>query len=282
MGQALTATPGYFGLSWYGTGLAALGIATLFYGELMALKQRDIKRMLAYSTLGQIGEITIVLSLGTLLATTASFFHILNHAIMKDLLFLCAGALILRAGTRTLSDFRGAASQMPVTCCCMAVGLISIMGLPPFAAFYSKFAMIQAAVSADHIWIAAAILTGSFIGVIYYTRILNTIIFEKRPEDAPRLQEAPLSMQIAMLLLTAASLIFGLCPNLPYSLAGCLFWHRSGSPGQRSSRALAVLRSASYLRSGHSGILHVQQASGRLVERGCPRHHLHSRDCQRT
>ena len=63
MGQALTATPGYFGLSWYGTGLAALGIATLFYGELMALKQRDIKRMLAYSTLGQIGEITIVLSL---------------------------------------------------------------------------------------------------------------------------------------------------------------------------------------------------------------------------
>lgn len=240
MGQALTATPGYFGLSWYGTGLAALGIATLFYGELMALKQRDIKRMLAYSTLGQIGEITIVLSLGTLLATTASFFHILNHAIMKDLLFLCAGALILRAGTRTLSDFRGAASQMPVTCCCMAVGLISIMGLPPFAAFYSKFAMIQAAVSADHIWIAAAILTGSFIGVIYYTRILNTIIFEKRPEDAPRLQEAPLSMQIAMLLLTAASLIFGLCPNLPYSLAAAAAAACSGIGQALPASALLV------------------------------------------
>lgn len=219
MGQNLAAMPGYFGLSWFGTAMAFLGAATLFYGELMALRQTDIKRMLAYSTLGQIGEITIVLGLGTVLATTAGFYHILNHAIMKDLLFLGAGALILRAGTRQLSAFAGAASQMPVTCCCMAAGLVSIMGLPPFAAFYSKFAMIQAAVSAGQLAIAALILIGSFIGVMYYTRILNTLVFMKRPAGARVLTEAPITMQLALVLLAAASLLFGVMPDLPYSLA---------------------------------------------------------------
>ena len=219
MGHAMAAQPGYFGLSWFGTGLAFLGAATLFYGELMALRQEDIKRMLAYSTLGQIGEITIVLGLGTVLATTAGFFHILNHAIMKDLLFLGAGALILRAGSRKLAEFQGAASQMPVTCACMAVGLVSIMGLPPFAGFYGKFAMIQAAVSAGQVAIAALILLGSFIGVIYYTRILSTLVFMKRPAGAPELTEAPCSMQLAMVALASASLLFGLVPDLPYGLA---------------------------------------------------------------
>lgn len=219
MGQAMSQMPGYFGLSWFGTALTFLGAATLFYGELMALRQTDIKRMLAYSTLGQIGEITIVLGLGTALATSAAFFHILNHAIMKDLLFLAAGALILRAGSRKLADFQGAARQMPVTCTCLALGLVSIMGLPPFAAFYSKFTMIQAAVSSGHIWIAGMILTGSFIGVIYYTRILNTTVFQSRPAGAPVLTEAPVTMQLAMLFLSGCSLLFGFRPDLPYALA---------------------------------------------------------------
>ena len=79
------------------------------------------------------------LTLGILFLTTPEQ----SGFIMKDLLFLGAGALILRAGSRKLAEFQGAASQMPVTCACMAVGLVSIMGLPPFAGFYGKFAMIR-------------------------------------------------------------------------------------------------------------------------------------------
>ncbi len=218
-GPFLSDMPGYFGMSWYSTGMVLIGMVTLFVGEIWALRQDDIKRMLAYSTIGQIGEITIVLGLTSVMATTAAFYHILNHAVMKDLLFLCAGALILRAGSRKLSDFKGACSQMPITCTCMLMGLLSIMGLPPFAAFYSKFAMINAAVASGHIVVAAAILIGSLIGMVYYTRILNTIIFEKRPADAPVLHEAPRSMLFALVVLAATTLLFGFWPTIPYNLA---------------------------------------------------------------
>ncbi len=218
-GPYISGMPGYFGLSWYSTGMVLVGTVTLFYGEIMALRQQDIKRMLAYSTIGQIGEISITLGLMTALATTAAFFHILNHAVMKDLLFLGAGAIILRAGSRKLSDFKGAVSQMPVTCTCILVGILSIMGLPPFAAFYSKFAMVNAAVANGQVAIAAILLIGSFIGVLYYTRILNTLIFEKRPADAPVLSDPPRTMQAAMIILAGLAILFGFVPSLPYELA---------------------------------------------------------------
>ena len=218
-GPYISQMPGYFGLNWYSTGMVLVGTVTLFYGEIMALRQQDIKRMLAYSTIGQIGEITITLGLMTALATTAAFFHILNHAVMKDLLFFGAGALILSAGSRKLCDLKGAASQMPVTVTCMVIAIISIMGLPPFAAFYSKFAMVSAAVANGNVLVAAILLAGSFIGVLYYVRILNTLVFQKRPADAPKLQDPPRTMQLAMVALAALCIIFGFLPNIPYELA---------------------------------------------------------------
>ncbi|MBO4300212.1 MAG: oxidoreductase, partial [Desulfovibrio sp.] len=213
-----TGLPSLFGLSWLGGGLVAAGAATLVLGELMALRQEDIKRMLAYSTLGQIGEIALVLGIGTWLSTSGALWHMFNHAIMKDLLFLGAGALILRAGSRKLSDMRGLGRQMPVTVGCIAVGLVSIMGLPPFGAFYSKFLMIQAATSAGQIWLAALILLGSLVGLIYYTRILKTLVFEERPADLPTVTEAPLSMRTGLVVLAAICLLLGLAPQLPMQL----------------------------------------------------------------
>ncbi len=218
VGQAAGEMRGLFGLSWFGTGLSAMGVATLVYGEVMALRQEDIKRMLAYSTLGQIGEIALVLGLGTWLATAGALWHVFNHAVMKDLLFLGAGALIMRAGSRNLADLRGLGRQMPWTVACMAVGLVSIMGLPPFGAFYSKFLMIQAAVNAGQIWLAALILAGSLVGAVYYTRILKTLIFEERPSHLPQVEEAPFSMRLGLLALAAFSLLLGLAPQLPMQL----------------------------------------------------------------
>ena len=213
VGQAAGEMRGLFGLSWFGAGLTAMGVATLIYGELMALRQEDIKRMLAYSTLGQIGEIALVLGLGTWLATAGALWHMFNHAVMKDLLFLGAGALIMRAGSRNLADLRGLGRHMPWTVACMAVGLVSIMGLPPFGAFYSKFLMIQAAVDAGQIWLAALILAASLVGAVYYTRILKTLIFEKRPDHLPQVEEAPFSMRLSLLVLAAVSLLLGLFPQ---------------------------------------------------------------------
>lgn len=207
-----------FGLNWFGGWLTLLGAATLIFGEVMALRQDDIKRMLAYSTLGQIGEMALVLGMGTWLAATAGLAHTLNHAIMKDLLFLGAGALILRTGSRSLQDMRGLGRQMPWTVSCMAVGLVSIMGLPPFGAFFSKYLMIQAAVQADHIWLGALIFAGSLVGVVYYTRILKTLVFEERPAHLPVVSEVSGSMRIALGLLAFLCLMTGLAPQLPLIL----------------------------------------------------------------
>ncbi|MBQ7607043.1 MAG: oxidoreductase, partial [Desulfovibrionaceae bacterium] len=216
--SATSSLSGLGGLSWFGTGLCAMGVATLIYGEIMALLQQDIKRMLAYSTLGQVGEIALVLGLGTWLATTGALWHMLNHAIMKDLLFLGAGAMILRAGSRKLSDLQGIGQSMPFTASCMVVGLVSIMGLPPFGAFYSKLLMIQAAVDSGHIGLAVLIFVGSLVGAIYYTRIMKTVVFMKRPANLPPVAEAPISMRIAMGILAVLSLLMALVPQVPMQL----------------------------------------------------------------
>ncbi|MDR2820366.1 MAG: oxidoreductase [Desulfovibrio sp.] len=217
-GEQTSAMPGLFGFSWFGTALVFMGAATLIYGEIMALCQNDIKRMLAYSTLGQLGEITLVLGIGTWLATTGALWHVLNHAVMKDLLFLGAGALIVRAGSRNLSDMKGLGRHMPWTVACMCVGLVSIMGLPPFGAFYSKYLMIQAAADAGQIWLSALILAGSLVGAIYYSRILKTLVFEERPAHLPAVTEAPLSMRLSLGALAALSLLFCLAPQLPMNI----------------------------------------------------------------
>lgn len=214
LGAAQEEVAGLYGLSWFETWLILMGAATLIYGEVMALMQTDIKRMLAFSTIGQVGEVALILGLGTWLATAGALWHVINHAVMKDLLFLGAGAMILRAGSRELSDLRGIGHKMPLTAACMGVGLISIMGLPPFGGFYSKFLMIQASVNAGHVWAAVLLLLGALVGAIYYTRILKTIILENRPAGAPEIKDAPFSMRLGMLILAVLSLLFGLCPQM--------------------------------------------------------------------
>lgn len=221
-GAAALRQPGQAGLSWIGYGITFMGGFTLVIGELMALRQEDVKRMLAYSTLGQIGEVALVLGLGTWLSTTGALAHVVNHAVMKDLLFLGAGALIMRAGSRNLSDMRGLGKVMPWTVGCMAVGLVAIMGLPPFAGFFGKYLMVQAAVASGYPLLGALILGGSLVGAVYYTRILRVLVFEERPASLPSLdgvKDAPLSMRLALLLLAGTSLLFGLAPQLPLSLA---------------------------------------------------------------
>jgi formate hydrogenlyase subunit 3/multisubunit Na+/H+ antiporter MnhD subunit len=173
----------------------------------MALCQKDIKRLLAYSTLAQIGEIGLVLSLGTFAATAGALVHVLNHAVMKDLLFLAAGGLILRAGSQRLEDLAGLGKAMPFAGACMATGLVSIMGLPPLGGFFSKFLMLKAALDAGQPWIAALVLAGGLIGCVYYGRIIKMLFFHKY-EGAP-VAPLPPTMNLAIGALAALTLCSG-------------------------------------------------------------------------
>ena len=174
--------------------------------------------MLAYSTMGQVGEIFTVLGLGTWLAAAGALSHVLNHAIMKDLLFLCAGGLIFRVGSRKLSDLAGLVHEMPWAVGCMSIGIVSIMGLPPFNGFVSKYLMIVACMDAGQPLIAAALIAASLVGAIYYMRILRTILLDPAPAGRRRVQGVTTTMRVPMIILAGLCVILGVAPQTGLSL----------------------------------------------------------------
>ena len=213
-GAAVTAETG---IPLIGLIVSFLGFATFVYGEIMALRQTDIKRLFAYSTMGQVGEITLTLGLCGYLATTGALFHLVNHAIMKDLLFFASGLFILRAGTRELDGLKGLGRVMPFTATCMVIGLLSILGLPPFAGFMSKFLMVYS-IAAVSPTAAALMLLASMAGVVYYMRVLRVLLFE--PYTGPKVKDAPPAFAIPLGILAFCCVFFGLFPGIGLSLAG--------------------------------------------------------------
>jgi formate hydrogenlyase subunit 3/multisubunit Na+/H+ antiporter MnhD subunit len=191
--------------------LIALGCVTLLYGELRALFEPELKRMLAFSTIAQIGEIAAVLGLGTALATDASILRVVAHAAMKTLLFYAAGALILRTGRRRIDQLAGLGRVMPLSAGAFAVAALAIMGLPPFPGFTSKFLMLYAAATSGHIGVAAVMLLGGVIAIVYYARVLNILYFQPYQGEA-RLREAPAAMLASIGVLAAALVLGGLAP----------------------------------------------------------------------
>lgn len=211
--------------------IAILGCATLVYGEVLALFQTEIKRMLAYSTLAQIGEIAAVLGLGTSLATSAALMHVGNHAVMKTLLFFAAGAFIMQSGKRQIGQLAGLGKVMPFTAGCYALATVAIMGLPPFSGFVSKFLLIDAAAAAGRIDVAALILAGSIVAAVYYLRVVRVLFFQAY--EGPAVSEAPASMLAAIGVLAAAIVLGGVAPGFQLDAVravGDLMATRSGLP----------------------------------------------------
>lgn len=210
--------------------LTLLGCATLLYGEVRALLEPELKRMLAFSTLAQVGEIAAVLGLGTALATDAALLHVTNHAVMKTLLFYAAGGFVLRTGLRRVEDFAGLGRVMPVTAGAFALGAVAIMGLPPFCGFVSKFLMVWAAVDAGHVEVAAALLLGGIVAVVYYARVVATLFFRPYTGTA-QVGEAPAAMLAAIVALAGAVVAGGLARGWQLGLvsaAGAVVTARAG------------------------------------------------------
>jgi proton-translocating NADH-quinone oxidoreductase chain N len=203
-------------LSIVGLLISLLGILTLFYGEIMALLQKDIKRLLAYSTMAQVGEIVVTIGIGTYLSMVAGIYHVLNHAVMKGMLFLAVGILIHRAKTQEIVKFKGIGKVMPFTCGCMSIGILALMGLPPFGGFISKFLMLYACIHSGLWYFAALILLGSIIGAIYYIRIIRTVFFEKY--EGPAVKEGSATMLIPVGILTGIVVFNGLFPQVALNL----------------------------------------------------------------
>ena len=198
--------------------LMLLGILTLLIGELSAFSQNNIKRILAYSSIGQIGFILFAISTGTNQGITGGLFQIATHTFSKSLLFLATGYMIVRTGSMEISSLKGLGKKMPLTSLSFTIGAFSLIGFPPFMGFPSKFLIIKAVLSKQGILFTVfvgLILLGTVIEGAYFLKVIQTIYFKKESEnDEKTIKEAPITALIPMFLLLAFIIFIGIYPGV--------------------------------------------------------------------
>jgi len=187
-----------------------LGVLSMVAGALLALGQNDFKRMLAYSSISQIGYIVVGLGLGTPLGIMGGLFHLFNHAIFKGLLFLDAGATEYATGTRELDKLGGVSERLPITGFTTTMGTFAIAGVPPFNGFWSKLFIILALVEAGRYGVAAIAVATSILTLWYFLLIQRRAFFGKIIWRLERIREVPFPMAFATVSLALICLAVGL------------------------------------------------------------------------
>ena len=189
------------------------GIITLLIAEMSAIRQKQLKRMLAFSSIGQMGLVLIALGLATTRGLEGGLFQMFNHAMIKPLLFLSAGYLVFYSGSKNIEDLDGMGRIKPLLSFFFAFGAFAIIGLPPLSGFWSKFIILSETIRSGFIAIAALALFGSIIEAVYYLRVVGRLYF-KAPQKGIRVLYVHYSAIIAMGILTIITLIAGLYPDL--------------------------------------------------------------------
>jgi len=212
--------------------LTVLGLLSMVGGAFLALGQWDIKRLMAYSSISQIGYVVLGIGMGGLilandgnvawasLAILGGLFHLVNHAVYKSLLFLTSGSLEMSTGTRELKQMGGLAEKMPVTRTTATIASASIAGIPPFSGFWSKLILVIAAVQASFYWVAAVIVFVSLCTLIMYLKVQRYAFLGELPENLQEVKENKGTMAIAMVSLACLCVLMGLLliPSLRESI----------------------------------------------------------------
>lgn len=178
-----------------------------------ALVETDMKRLIAYSTVSQIAFIFLGLAVGGPIGIAGALLYILMHGLAKGGLFLCAGIVEQNTHTKDITRMGGLAVTMPVTAVSFFVCALSVMGVPPFGGFFSKYMVFSGAINTGHSWIAATFMIGAFLTIIYLFRIFN-LVFLGESKTAPASEGSPI-MVFSVALLAAASLIGGIYIRYP-------------------------------------------------------------------
>jgi formate hydrogenlyase subunit 3/multisubunit Na+/H+ antiporter MnhD subunit len=205
-----------------------LGAFTMLLDAVMIMAQDDLKRMLAYSSVSQMGYIAMGLGLVGLgvghnvayLGGYGSVFHIVNHALSKAILFLAVGAVLYATAGRSMNQLRGLAKQMPVTGVCFFIAALAIAGIPPFSGFWSKLTLYLAGAEA-HLWWAVGIaIASSLLTLAAFVRAGYKVFWSDGDPDAVITPAArvPVTMLVPMVALTLLVILFGLYPSLLYPL----------------------------------------------------------------
>jgi multicomponent Na+:H+ antiporter subunit D len=189
--------------------LMGLGAVSIVVAALLALGQTDMKRMLAYSSISQVGYVVLGLGLGTPLGIAGGLFHLFNHALGKGLLFLTSGSVQMSTGTRDLDEMGGLARRMPVTAATNLIGSLSIAGVPPLAGFWSKLLIIMGLVQAKQGALAIIAILASVLTLWYYLIMQRKAFFGKLEARWKDVKEAPFWMTGATVILALLSIGVG-------------------------------------------------------------------------
>ena len=204
------------------TALSVWAVITMFYGGAMALVQDDIKRLLAYSSVSQMGYILLGISSVQVLGVSGAMFQYVTHGLGKGILFMVAGAIILQThGLRSISKMGGLASKMPITATAALIGFLTIMGIPPTTGFISEFLIFAGAFKSAFALNSMLRISLSVLGVIstaitagYSLWAVKRIFFGKLPDELSTVSEPPMTVTIPLLVLAVVSVILGIFPDL--------------------------------------------------------------------
>ena len=221
-----------------GEAILVVGSLAMLAGAGVACFQQDFKRLLAWSSIGQVGMIVTGIGLATASGVSAAYLHIINHAVIKGALFAAAGILLIRLGSTSLESMAGLGRRMPLTFGAVVIAGLGLIGVPPTAGFASKWALASALVEDDRWLILIVMLASSLLAMVYVGRIVEVGWFrapadldEKTAENVDRAtaganpgvvrvrEQTSLLMAGPVALLAVASVYFGIDASLPSSLA---------------------------------------------------------------
>ncbi len=195
--------------------LILFGLLTLMFGETAAFFQKDIKRMLAYSTIGQTGLFFYAFSLGSVNGMQGAFLQMMNHSLAKATLFLVVGGIIFVVGSRNIDDFAGIGRKMKVSAFLFAIAAFSLMGLPPFFGFWSKLKIIFATLERVNVYTVSFVVIVLFMSLIeaaYFFRVMQVMFFKEAKEEK-EVREAPAWMLIPAITLVVIILVLSFYPT---------------------------------------------------------------------
>ena len=195
--------------------LIVLGVVSAITGSALMLLQRDIKRLIAYGTILNVGYIAMGMGLGSHSGLTAALFHLVNHAIGKALLFMAAGAIIHAAGTRDFDELAGVGRRMPLTSAALLIGALALAGAPPLNGFMSKLWLFMAYLETG--WLAplvVVIVVTSVLALMGYMKVFYHVYARQPVRDLSSIREAPRSMVAPLLVLAGLCILLGLIAPL--------------------------------------------------------------------
>jgi len=196
----------------------AASVAAMILASWSAVYQDNVRRMLALSSVAQIGYITLGIGLGSLNGLTGSIAHLFNHAVSKGALFLLVGGVVMRLGSATVRGMAGLGRIMPLTMVGFTIAAASLIGVPGTAGFVSKWYLVLAAIERGWWWLAAAVMVSSALALIYLGRVLEAV-WLREPAAGVTARDMPASMLVPAWILVVACVWFGLDTDLTVGVA---------------------------------------------------------------